>query len=968
MPRFSRRARDQRQKSKRASYRPQVERLENRRLLTATPYGATLPDSSEVMLGSVLITPVFFESDGSQDANLEDWTPTQITDTKAKIEDAMAWWVQTLANQGSVHGLDFVYDFTHANTPFQTKYEPIARISNDFELYANDFLDAVGFGTPSSSVQDIQGFNNAQREKFGTNWSFTMFVVNSANDLDGMFKSGGIFNQAFAIPSRFMVVPSERPMRTYTHEAGHIFWGLDEYTGGGTYSEHRGYYDTQNLNAVEGNVPGFVQEDSIMAAGTAYFDAFNNHTSAASTLAIIGWQDSDNDGVFDLLDVPHSLSVSASYDSVTGAIQILGDAKVRTLPNQNTEGEKSDITLNRIDALQYRLDQGDWMTAATYGTYEATMNVSTSGNTGATAMDVRTVSIDSITGLVVTTSDVFTVQANSPASNALSGIAGHVFQDADSDGQHDRKEVGLSGREVRLVDNAGQTLVTQTTVEPDGFANGTTLTPELLDGVTLTAGGLSAKGDVLANISTTNPTGGQVFVFDGFGRIETEWQEFSGELIATFDSPTGMVQLDAIASNNGEVARMEAFDAGGNSLGRFTTPVMSAGDRVTMTLADADVTIASIKAFGRVGHNVHLDSLVFGVPSSTFTDAMGNFAFSYLPTGDYQVMLNVGETVSLPVSGTYDVSLLAGDVRSGNDFGVVFDRPWQNPNSPADVNADNVLTTTDLVNLVGDIFLNGPRDLAQPTDAVGPPLFFDINADSRFSVADLAALLQQLLLKTGGGSEPPGPEIQSSRRDVAQASRSASGSFEIRVSSEPSDLNTAGQVASKTPDVLSNEDSEIRKFDELLIDGPVLRETNLTSAMLDEAMWDEAIVSSPRLFTRTLGYSPTPHRIGERLERRDSNRLARSEKSLAKDRAAELDWTVDWTMDAALDEWLLDLIAVGQAEESESGDSESGDSESGDSQFGDSESGDNKSAGENPFADDSRLVEPADEQGQAGGR
>ena len=51
------------------------EQLEPRMLLTGLPYGAVGPDTGEYMLGDVLVTVVFFESDGSLDASSEDWNP-----------------------------------------------------------------------------------------------------------------------------------------------------------------------------------------------------------------------------------------------------------------------------------------------------------------------------------------------------------------------------------------------------------------------------------------------------------------------------------------------------------------------------------------------------------------------------------------------------------------------------------------------------------------------------------------------------------------------------------------------------------------------------------------------------------------------------------------------------------------------------------------------------------------------------
>ena len=61
------------------------ELLEARRLLTA-PHGAMPQDLAEYLLGSTVVTAVFFESDGSLDESTEDWTPTLIEETKTKTK------------------------------------------------------------------------------------------------------------------------------------------------------------------------------------------------------------------------------------------------------------------------------------------------------------------------------------------------------------------------------------------------------------------------------------------------------------------------------------------------------------------------------------------------------------------------------------------------------------------------------------------------------------------------------------------------------------------------------------------------------------------------------------------------------------------------------------------------------------------------------------------------------------------
>src|SRR5690606_9017492 len=165
----------------------------------------------------------------------------------------------------------------YADNPVPTKYEPIARRSDDYELWVNEFLTYVGFNSPQSIDADIRQFNDAQRRAHGTDWAFTIFVVNSFADADGQFASGGSFSRAFAFAGgRYFVSPASRPESTFAHETGHMFWARDEYFGGSDWSDRRGYYNTQNVNAANNPTPGFVQQDSIMSSSTSMEAAFTN--------------------------------------------------------------------------------------------------------------------------------------------------------------------------------------------------------------------------------------------------------------------------------------------------------------------------------------------------------------------------------------------------------------------------------------------------------------------------------------------------------------------------------------------------------------------------------------------------------------------------------------------------------------------------------------------------------------------
>src|SRR5690606_34202869 len=155
------------------------------------------------------------------------------------------------------------------------------------------------------------------------------------------FNAGGSFSRAFAFAGGlFMVIPSTRPASSFAHETGHMFWARDEYVGGGSYFSRRGYYNTQNVNAADNPTTGFEQQPSIMASSSLMDAAFLNHISPDSTLAMIGWQDSDGDGIFDVLDVPLRLTGSGYMDIANSTYHFAGEAVVQTLPNLNSSGLK----------------------------------------------------------------------------------------------------------------------------------------------------------------------------------------------------------------------------------------------------------------------------------------------------------------------------------------------------------------------------------------------------------------------------------------------------------------------------------------------------------------------------------------------------------------------------------------------------------------------------------------------------
>ena len=334
------------------------------------PYGAAAEDTSEFMLGDVWVTVVLFESDGSIDTQTENWTSTQIAQVKSEVEQGATWWETTLANTGSSASLNFQFDFQYADNPIATGYEPINRNSwHEENLWIDDFLTQVGYRTAADYRADLLNWNNDQRIAHNTDWAYTICVVNSATDANGMFPDSYFGYAWFGGPHVMMTYDNDgwgidRMEMVTAHETGHIFWALDEYPGAASYTDHSGYYNTQNLNASDGNPSPSSRVASIMAESDLQLTAYPNHISSPTSRQMLGWKDSDSDGTFDVLDIPLTLSGQGTYNASTGQYEFSGTSFVETLPNQSPmyswSSQHPDTTINTVDRIQFRINGGNW--------------------------------------------------------------------------------------------------------------------------------------------------------------------------------------------------------------------------------------------------------------------------------------------------------------------------------------------------------------------------------------------------------------------------------------------------------------------------------------------------------------------------------------------------------------------------------------------------------------------------------
>lgn len=318
-------------------------------LASADPLAQRGP--SQYFAGDVAVRIVLPESSGAADPSDEDWTPEQIARVQAGVQEALDWWAAQLPM---------------ANLRFQVRlqvvpiaYEPTRYGLADEGKWIGASLGALGF-SGESYFDQAYAAANALRDELQTDWTTTIFVVDSDNS-SGYF-TDGYFAYAY-INGPFMVVTSDaggygaqQLAPVVAHEVGHLFGALDQYYAARVDCERRsGYLGVPTTNSQYGacgeSAPS-IMLDPITAYAAGAVDP--------SARGQLGYHDADGDGIIDPLDTTPAIQLSqVELASHSGRPVLEGSSADLAFPSPL----QPEVSINTISAIEYRVAGSAWQRA-----------------------------------------------------------------------------------------------------------------------------------------------------------------------------------------------------------------------------------------------------------------------------------------------------------------------------------------------------------------------------------------------------------------------------------------------------------------------------------------------------------------------------------------------------------------------------------------------------------------------------
>lgn len=314
--------------------------------LGARPLGGDVYDTSEYMAGSVAVGVWLLESAGGT----YEWTEEEKTLSLAGVQLALDAWVR---RGGPAAFLTFIVDI-HADVPVSGV--PIEWRIHDDARWVDEALASQGW-TGDNAYYKCYAYDNSIRDRFRTNWCYSIFIVDSDPSVNqGLFAGGGSAfaylggpwfymsrYATYAYPIGALEYAVEVPM----HETGHIFMATDEYD---TVEERSGYWNAS---------------DDPSGLALCIMNQNDSSRVCQKTRDQIGWRDADGNGVIDVVDRNPLITLAHTESSPSSNPTPHWTGTVTVVPFKNLNPNSAyspphDMTIATIDRVECRIDGGSW--------------------------------------------------------------------------------------------------------------------------------------------------------------------------------------------------------------------------------------------------------------------------------------------------------------------------------------------------------------------------------------------------------------------------------------------------------------------------------------------------------------------------------------------------------------------------------------------------------------------------------
>jgi hypothetical protein len=280
---------------------------------------ANLLGTSDYLFGNVMASIVFLESDGSIDVSTEDWSETKKNKVVSEIVNGMDWWI----DQGSDANLTMFYEVADVNTSF----EPISRTAGGPSLWSDEVLwvtEALNVIYPSAGyyLDRVVAYDQSLQSDYSVDWAFTIFMIDSENDVDGEF-SNNYFAYAY-VQGPLMVMTYDNDGYGVTnmdavlaHEVGHIFGAADQYASSGCSCAAKfGFLEVENQNCERDLNTGLSCSSDVGSLMRGQISPFANKLLDDYAIGQLGWSDSDASGFVDAIETSFNSGLNSDNDSV----------------------------------------------------------------------------------------------------------------------------------------------------------------------------------------------------------------------------------------------------------------------------------------------------------------------------------------------------------------------------------------------------------------------------------------------------------------------------------------------------------------------------------------------------------------------------------------------------------------------------------------------------------------------------